>query len=82
MSRKSCKCRTKRGRKIHTRRCKCRKSIKRNNTRRKYMRGGWGGVKLPEITLFKEKETEKLGGYGQMGDYGQMGGWGEAIGGI
>ncbi len=50
------------------------------------MRGGWGGVKLPEITLFEEKETKKLGGYGQMGepvqmgDYGQMGGWGEAIG--
>ncbi len=41
MSRKSCKCRTKRGRKIHTRRCKrINRTNKRNNTRRKYMRGG------------------------------------------
>ena len=50
MSRKSCKCRTKYGRKMHTRRCKrsLKRCIKRRNSlkrsckhrTRKYMRGG------------------------------------------
>ncbi len=44
MSRKSCKCRTKYGRKMHTRKCKrsLKRCIKRSLKRksRKYMRGG------------------------------------------
>ena len=48
------------------------------------MRGGWGGVSLPKISLFdEEKETDQMGGVvPQMGWVGQMGGWGEAINGI